>query len=227
MQEGNFNNDSTIAADYGDIDTTPANVPAPQTIDPFALYVRNEGGGGVFFEGDYLNFNGQTGVWSRGINKKPIGATVSFLCNMHEIHIGWIRLFKDDKPRREIGRIIDGYQRLPRKVLGDNDKRDWPLDQRGEPKDPFSETARKAVADFVDTYRRRDRAGKFPVVLLESRNFKNQSGGLTYVPAFKIVGWEYWNGEPAPEVQPVALPAASSPPKAITTGGDMDDEIPF
>jgi hypothetical protein len=265
MQEKDFNDDTHTAVDHGDNakfngngdvnasldtgDAAPANVPAQQTIDPYALYVRNEGGGGVFFDGDYLNFNGQTGVWSRGSNKKPIGATVSFLCNMHEIYIGWIRFAENEKTRREIGRIIDGYQRLPREVLGDNDKRDWPLDQRGEPKDPwsmeaylpmrcmqddeavvygpFSETARKAVADFTAIYRRRDRAGKFPIVLLESRSFKNQSGGLTYVPDFKIVGWQYWNGEPAPEVQPVALPTAPSPPKAITACGDMDDEIPF
>jgi hypothetical protein len=247
MQEKDFSDDPNTAVDHSD--GAPANVPAQQTIDPYALYVRNEGGGNVFFDGDYINFNGQTGKWSRGSNKESIDATVSFLCNMHEIFIGWIRFVKEDKPRREIGRIIDGYQRLPREALGDNNKQNWQRDQRGDPQDPWrpvtylcmrcmedgeavvygpsSDTARQAIAKFTDIYRRRDRAGKFPVVLLENRNFKNQSGGLTYVPDFKIIGWEFWDGQPAPEVQPVALPTAPSPPKAITACGDMDDEIPF
>jgi hypothetical protein len=247
MQERDFSDDSTTTVNTDD-GGAPANVPAQQTIDPFALYVRNEGGGGAFFSGDYVFFNGQSGEWSRGSDKESIGATVTFLCNMQEIHIGWIKLAADAKPVREIGRIIDGYQRLPREALDAPRRRDWPV-VRGEPQDPwkmvtylpmrcmedneavvfgpFSETARRAVADFVSIYRRADRAGKFPVVLLESRNFPNKSGGTTYVPDFKIVGWEFWDGQPAPEVQPVAaLPRPAQ--KAITArDDDLDDKIPF
>jgi hypothetical protein len=250
MREKEFdtivNDEATTAA--------PATVPAQQLVDPYALYLRNEGGGGGFFAGDYLNFNGQTGVWSR--NKMPIGATVPFLCNMHEIWIGWVKFVKDGKPVHEIGRIIDGYQRLPREALGDTDEEDWGVNSRGEPQDPWKEvtylpmlcqeddepvvygptspTARKAVADFVAVYRRSDRAGRFPVVLLEESSFPNTFGGTTYKPQFQIVGWEFWDGVPAPEVQPIVPPspvAAAKPalvaPKAITARGDMDDEIPF
>jgi ParB-like chromosome segregation protein Spo0J len=40
--------------------------------------------------------------------------------------------------------------------------------------------------------------------------------------------WRYdWAGEPAPEVQPVALPTTPSSPKAITARDGMDDEIPL
>jgi hypothetical protein len=242
------NDEATTAA--------PATVPAQQMVDPFALYLRNEGGGGGFFAGDYLNFNGQNGIWTR--NKKEIGATVPFICNMHEICIGHVKFIKDGKPIHEIGRIIDGYQRLPRAALGDTDEEAWGVNSRGEPQDPwkevtylpmrcmeddeavvygpFSPTARKAVADFVAVYRRADRAGKFPVVLLENRSFPNKSGGTTYVPDSKIVGWEYWDDVPAPEIQPIVPPpppaaATTKPalvaPKAITARGDMDDEIPF
>jgi hypothetical protein len=251
MQEKDFddttvNDEATTAA--------PATVPAQRLVDPFALYLRNEGGGGAFFAGDYLNFNGQTGIWTR--DKQPIGATVPFLVNMHEIYIGWIKFIKDSKPVHEIGRIIDGYQRLPREALDEADEGNWPS-VHGKPQDPwkqvtylpmrcleddeavvygpFSFTARKAVADFVAVYRRADRGGKFPVVLLESRSFQNQSGGMTYVPELKIVGWEFWEADtPAPEIPPVPPPppvAAAKPalvaPKAITARGDMDDEIPF
>jgi hypothetical protein len=245
MQEKDYDDTTTTIDD--EVTTAAPAIPEQQLIDPFALYLRNEGGGGGFFAGDYLNFNGQTGAWTR--NKEPIGATVPFICNMHEICIGWIKFVKDGKPIHEIGRIIDGYQRLPRAALGDTDEEDWGVNSRGEPQDPwkevtylpmkcleddepvvygpFSFTARKAVADFVAVYRRADRAGRFPVVRLESRSFQNKSGGITYVPELKIVGWEYWDDVPAPEVQPIVPPslppspvAAARPalvaPKAIT-----------
>jgi hypothetical protein len=248
MKERDFSVDDTTTTVNDDDGGATANVPAPQTIDPFALYVRNEGGG-AFFSGDYLYFNGQTGEWSRGTDKEPIGATVTFLCNVHEIYIGWLKLVADAKPVREIGRIIDGYQRLPREALDVPRRRDWPV-VRGEPQDPwkevtylpmrcmedgedvvfgpFSATGRRAVADFVNVYRRSNRAGKFPLVLLENRSFQNQSGGTTYVPDFKIVGWEFWDGQPAPDVQPVAaaLPRPAQQ-KAIAARDDMDDSIPF
>jgi hypothetical protein len=246
MREHDF--DDTTTEDQAASDTTSTS--SPTTIDPFALYVRREGGGS-FFDGDLVFFNGQTGKWSRGQEKNPVNTTAAFLINMHEIYVGWIRLVEDEKTRREIGRVIDGYQRLPRAALGDTDKRSWPHDRSGgDPQDPwkpvtylcmrdedgepvvfgpFSMTARKAVADFVAIYCRQDRGGKFPVVLLESRSFKNQSGGLTYVPDFKIIDWKFWDGTPAPKVQPVALPSASSAPAAITARADIDmeDEIPF
>jgi hypothetical protein len=72
-------------------------------------------------------------------------------------------------------------------------------------------------------------------VLLKSRNFKNTRGGLTYVPVLFNVGYEYWDGQPAPESAMIAVPIAppSSAPKSLPkpaatkAGGDMDDEIPF
>jgi hypothetical protein len=267
MQEQDFTNDTTTV-DHGGGDaapaTTPATVPAQQLVNPLEHYVKSEGGGSAFFEGDYLNFNGQSGTWTLGADKDPVDADAQFLCNIHEIHVGWIQFVKDGKPLREIGRIIDGHQRKPRKELGDSDEEDWPV-KHGEPQDPwrmvtylpmlmlgegdnndpvvyspFSMTARKAVADLVDVYCRSERNGKFPVVKLGERNFLNKSGGTTYVPDFTIIGWEFWNGEPVPEVAPVPISppapaptatASPAPAKAIAARkdlrGDMDDEIPF
>ena len=74
------------------------------------------------------------------------------------------------------------------------------------------------------------------MVLLQTRSFQNQSGGTTYVPDFKIVGWEFWEPDtPAEPLQPIAVPIAppgkpaaaklSAPGKPKRD--DMDDEVPF
>jgi hypothetical protein len=213
----------------------PTQPPVQQTIDPFALYLKSEDGGAAFFEGDYVFFNGQTGVWSRGSEKELIGATMPFLFLMHEIWIGWIKLADGKIVGREGGRIVDGYQRLSREALDDFEERRWPFNRRGEREDPwkkvtylpmrcmedgkpvvygpFSDSARGAIKNFVAVYRRSDRAGKLPVGLLKNRSFQNQSGGVTFVPVFEIAGWEYLDGQPTPEPQPVAVPIA--PPVAV------------
>jgi hypothetical protein len=247
------NNDVAVA--------TPAAVPALASaqpmIDPFELYLKNEEGGSVFFDGDFINFNGQTGVWTRA--KEPIGATTLFLVNMHEIWLGHVKLVDGKIVDRRIGRLIDGYVRTPVNELPDRDKRYWPLNRQREPDDPwkpttylpmrcleddepvvygpFAPTHLTAIKRFVAIYKRTDRAGKFPAVLLESSNFGNRSGGTTYVPEFKIVDWQFWDGQPAPEPPPVPLPslppgqaspaAAKPAAPADAKRADMDDELPF
>jgi hypothetical protein len=235
--------------------TALAQSPAQPLIHPLDLYLQREDGDIAFFEGDYVFFNGQTGKWSRGSDKEPINATVPFLCNMHEIHIGWLKFVPDSKPERKIGRIVDGYVRPAREALDDLEEQYWPVNRRGDREDPwkrvtylpmrcmedgapvvygpFSDTARRAIKSFIAIYRRSNRAGKFPVVLLETGSFPNKAGGTTFVPEFKIIGWEYWSGQPAPEPQPVTPPppAPAKPSvKALPKRGelsDMDDEIPF
>jgi hypothetical protein len=257
MQDLN-DNDAFDGGNKPDKPTTvvPITKTPTKLVDPFDLYLQHEEGSGAFFDGDFINFNGQTGAWTRGPDKEPIGATVMFLCNMHEVWLGWIKLVDGKIVDRRIGRLVDGYQRPPREELDDFEEHSWPRNRRsGEPEDPwhqttylpmrcmeddapcvygpFAATALRAIRDFVATYRRVDRGGKFPVVLLESRSFQNQGGGTTYVPVLKIVGWEYWDGTPAPEVEPVpikppsAAKPAALPPRKAPGRGDMDDEIPF
>ena len=74
--------------------------------------------------------------------------------------------------------------------------------------------ARRAVAQLCRIYAREgaDHQGKSPTILLETRSFKNNAGGTTTWPVFKLIGWEYFTaGVPAPQPRQ----------------GDMDDEIPF
>ena len=206
-------------------------------IDPFELYLQREDGAAVFFEGDYVFFNGQSGKWTRGPDKEPIGATVPFLCNMHEISVGWIKFVDGKIADRQIGRIIDGYVRPPRETLGDLEQRHWPLNRRGEREDPwkkvtylpmrcmaddepvvygpFSDTARRAIKSSSPSTAAATAPGSFPSCCWKTAAFQTH-GGTTYVPEFKIVGWEYWDGQPAPEPQPVPLP-----PPAPAKAGDQ------
>ena len=240
-----------------DVIDPPTTQPATRLVNPYDLFLQREEGSDAFFDGDFVNFNGQTGAWTR--RKEPIGATVPFLCNMRQIALGWVKLVDGKPVDRRTGFLIEGYERPERSSnqLDDHEASRWPLNRRGEREDPwrkttylpmrcmedgenvvygpFADTQRKAIRSFIGIYRRSVRDGKDPVVLLENRSFVNQSGGTTYVPTFKIIGWEYWDGAPAPDVQPVAVPTAPAATPAMVKlaapaaakQDDMDDEIPF
>jgi hypothetical protein len=223
--------------------------PAP-LINPFDLYLQREQGNDIFFEGDFLNFNGQSGKWTR--RKESIGATTSFLCDMRGIALGWVKWIDGKPVDRVLGLLINGYVRPPRETLDDFAERYWPINSFGTPEDPWkkitylpmrckdddenvvyganSETALNAVRSFIAVYHRTDRGGKDPVVLLESSSFRNKANGTTYVPKFKTVGWEYWDGESPGPLQMVPEPPMPTEPPAIPpplTDDDIADSIPF
>jgi hypothetical protein len=246
--------------DNYDDETKSAAAAEMRLVDPLDLYLEREPGGTDFFDGEFINFNGQTGVWTRGSKKDPIRSTVMFLCNMREIAIGWAKIVDSKIADRQIGRIEDGYQRLPREELDDRDDRRWPFNNRDEREDPwkmttylpmrcledgepvvfgpFAPTQLAAIKQLVKVFRRVDRGGKDPVLLLGSESFKNKSGGTTYKPVFKIVGWEFWElDKPAPPMTPIAVPIAppdkpatgklAAPGRKRAVGGDLGDDIPF
>jgi hypothetical protein len=262
MRNEDFENTMIDAIDHdppatvpATVKTTTATAPAgTKLINPFDLFLQREEGSDAFFEGDFITINGQTGVWMR--RKELISTTTRFLCNMREIALGWVKFVDGKVQDRMTGFLIDGYERPPREALDDYEERHWPFNRQGKREDPwkkttylpmrcveddenvvfgpFADTQRKAIRQFIAIYRRTERDGRVPVVLLENRSFPNNSGGTTYVPTFKIIGWEYWNGVPPPELQPVKVPAApaakpvlTKPAAAADRRDDMDDEIPF
>ena len=114
----------------------------------------------------------------------------------------------------------------------DDDAIDGKTDTKTDTKTGTGKGAHKAVAQLCGLYARpgADRQGKDPVVLPESRSFKNDSGGTTTWPIFKSLGWDFFvPGVPAPPVAPIAVPIPRPAPaaKAQPRHGDMDDEIPF
>ena len=205
--------------------------PGTRLVSPFDLYFEREPGGTDFFDGEFVHFNGQTGAWTRGAKKDPIGSTVMFLSNMREIAIGWVKVVDSRIVDRQIGWVKDGYERPPREELDDRDDRRWPFNNRDEQEDPWKihptcrcAASRMASPSSSDRSRPRSSrlsrtwsryssastaAGRTRVFLLQSESFKNRSGGTTYKPVFKIVRWEFWEPDkPAPPMTPIAVPIA-------------------
>jgi hypothetical protein len=230
---------------------TPPVPPGHKLVDPFAHYAQLEGGE-AFFDGDYVKLDQDTG-WIRGQGKAPIGATEAFVAKMHEARHGHIKFAKSDgesvKHRTEL--IMECPELPPCPACGNiadehDDKRcDWrpavylPLRSVTDPSEVLCFTgnglgARRALAQLCRSYAREgaDHQGKSPTILLETRSFKNNAGGTTTWPVFKLIGWEFFApGVPAPQPQPIAIPIASpsspAPGRKRAVGGDLDDEIPF
>ena len=151
-------------------------------MSPFDLYLEREPGGTDFFDGEFVHFNGQTGAWTRGAKKIPIGSTVMFLSNMREIAIGWVKVVDSRIVDRQIGWVKDGYERPPREELDDRDDRRWPFNNRDEQEDPwkmtsylpmrcledgepvvfgpFAPTQLAAIKNLVQVFQRVNRGGK-------------------------------------------------------------------
>src|SRR5262249_53583071 len=117
----------------GSVSTAP---PGMRLVDPLDLYLEREPGDD-FFDGDFIFCNGQTGAWTRGPDKEPIGPSVPFLTNPSDLRIGWIKLVDGKMVKRGIGRVADGFQRVLRAALDDLDRRSWPRDKYGDPEDPW------------------------------------------------------------------------------------------
>jgi hypothetical protein len=224
------------------------NVPA-QFVDPLDYYLQREKvDEGVAFDGTFVNFNGQTGVWSA--NKRPLLPGPA-LVNVYGTVIGWIKLEGGKiTDRTNLGFLINGYVPPDRESLGDLDESRWSYNN-GRREDPwkkvaylqmtignqnfiyapFAPTQVSAVNAFIAMFRRERvrAAGKFPLVELDARDFTNNSGGTTFAPVFRVVGWGYLDGAPAPEPPMVEVkpkPLALDKPKPAKKG-DMDDDIPF
>jgi hypothetical protein len=228
--------------------------PGTKLIDPFAAYAQaNEGES--FFRGDYAKLDQKHG-WIRGREKKSIDINEPWVAHVHETAHGWIRYpkFDGDPIRREIALIRECPVLPPCPACGyaaddhDDKECDWrsaiylPLRSVADSNDVICFTgggkgARKAVGQLLGIYARpgADRKGRSPTVMLETHSFENQNGGTTTWPRFKIIGWEFFDGTPAPDAQPVAIPIASPaeptmkalPPKPKRRASDMDDEVPF
>jgi hypothetical protein len=70
----------------------------------------------------------------------------------------------------------------------------------------------------------KDHPGEVPIVeFVDTREIKNQSGGISHEPIFKIADWT-----PRPADLPESPAPRSQPkPKLVAKRTDLDDEIPF
>jgi hypothetical protein len=245
-----------------DTDTNTAIVPAVSTsppaghrlVNPFVLF-RQQNASGGFFSGDLIKLDHNTG---KVLRTRGNDATVvepdqcRYVVNPNGMVDRWVKFVNGKPAEQKVYRTAEGEMAPEREALDDID---WK--SRGYKKDPwqrevylpmrgtdgevvaFKATGKSAISEIgelVGMYGSADRHGKVPVVQIENRSFVNTEHGNTiYVPVFRLVSWELWDGQPVPTAQPVAVPIAPPPSPARATlaapppnkGGDMDDEIPF
>jgi hypothetical protein len=209
---------STIAkADLADVFTQYADAAAPRNIVGKLL---------KFSKGDY--------VAGEGGEEVPEGTQLVAI--MDELWVGWTR-WQDGKPTESrIGRLVDSYRPAQRRDLGDDNKDEWPADDRGDARDPWQfanylvmknpETGEfytfttgtrgglNTIADLCRHYARDVKAnpGYFPIVALrsDSYNHPNRAYGRIKIPVLAVVG---------------RAPCDGSVPKQ-SLADDMNDEIP-
>jgi hypothetical protein len=231
------------------VTTAAADPPMPKLVHPFRRFIERHSSG-AFFEGDFIQVNGNTGEITRGSNKVPVGATEHFRANLHGAQEGWVKLVKGQPEERRLGLIVEGFEPPERWELGDMEKHLW--DKNQDPWKPscylplrdnagalccFSSmnvSGCDALSKLLEVYMRpgADRGGKCPVIRITTTSYFNKTYNRdVFKPLFEIVGWEYWDGQtPMPEIALIevpAEPAIKKPAPRKLPRSDMDDEIPF
>jgi hypothetical protein len=260
MKDHDFENSMNDEIDRGGTNTPKATIPATvktpsragKLVNPFAFYGEQEGSSS-FFSGDYLTLDQKLG-YLRGQDKKPVDVTQKYVTNMMSARHGYVKFpakGSDERAEYDIYLICEEPRLLPCKTCGrtakehDDDQKacDWRpavyLQVR-----PFNNAndvlcfsgggkgARVAVAELCKLYGRpgADRGGHDFLIMLETRSFKNASGGTTVWPVLRQIGLEYFiPGTPAPEAQVVELlPVKPVKPALVDARrNNMDDEIHF
>jgi hypothetical protein len=174
--------------------------------------------GTAYFTGSLLRF--VKGEWLLGQAKRLIGPTTPFLANMDEWYRGWIRWQNGGITGRDIGRVIDKFVVRSRKELGDLDRGAWESDSRGQ-LDPWQRVVYLVMRDLTtgeqavftsssgggirsvaklgkhfDQQRRRY-PGKMPITRPSSETYPHPEFGKIVDPVFTIVGWDFWEHQPA------------------------------
>jgi hypothetical protein len=156
------------------------------------------------------------GVWSwmLGDEKAPVG--VEFTVGVEALVIGWIR-FEEQKIAERILKRPGDKGRLPdRDELSMAQKSEWPLDGKGQPKDPWVKQhylpmldangalvtyvtgtvgGKIAIGKLCQAYLKNDKTR--PVVTLDVGSFRSKDYGVIPSPAFKIVAFEGIDRAPA------------------------------
>lgn len=247
-------NDMTSLPDATSPEVPPETPPGMKWVNPFAVARDKNATGGGFLRCPAVKMDHRTGALliERGKDKEKLESR-RFVCNPTLLVDRWAKWVGGKLVDERVYRIADGeIGPADREEFGlDLDKRQWPRDSRGEQRDPWSRTVylplktadgtdlcfqatgKSAIAEifeFCFQYSSADRHGKVPEVDIDSRSWDGDYGTI-FVPVFRLVGWELWNGQPTPGPKlmlvPIEAPAAPKPKALPSRRDDMDDEIPF
>lgn len=186
---------------------------APISDDPFADFAQEAGQRSIV--GQLLKFS--KGDWLVGESSDEIPIGTQFVANMGELLRGWVR-WQDNKPTDHVmGKVMLRYQPPRRNELGDLDKSQWEVDDKGNERDPWQETyylllkgygdgnddelftfaasskgGRDAIADLSNEFskgKRRQKGEVYPIVAIGTGFYLHKEFGRIKTPEFKIVGW--------------------------------------
>lgn len=166
-----------------------------------------------FIVGKLLKFS--KGDWLAGEHSDEIATGTHFIANMDELLIGWTR-WEGGRPTEHVmGHVAQGFAPPKRSELGDNDKDEWEVDERNEPRDPwqftnylllqnadgelftFTTSSRgglNCIGSLCKDYGKamRQKPDEFPVVEIGTDSYMhpNKALGRIKVPTLKIVAWK-------------------------------------
>src|SRR5262249_47223833 len=184
----------------------------------------------VEWKGDEIRFLYPTGAYLTRINKdeEMINPGERFKVDPRSYAEVWKRWDKEPGQKyRSVtdmlgGRRIDGWISPPRHLLPENEAENWPLDNNGEPKDPWQESAqivlrrsdgrlftwsaiyggRRGMGEILDIVAReaKDHPGCVPVVELGAT-----ASGQNFNSKVTVVGWEPFGEDASPPANPARL----------------------
>jgi hypothetical protein len=174
------------------------------------------------------------GSWTLGRDNEIVSADRVFCALMPTLEVGWER-WTDSGPVRKKVYWNKEFKRPDRAECGDNDKSQWPIDNRtNQRRDPWqrwdsiilvdenkvavrfmttTQGGRDAIEALCQAYGADDNSDLFPVVKLSGGRRETQHGFIDY-PIFEIVEWA------DPEAFAAIIAAATS------EQSEIDDEVP-
>jgi hypothetical protein len=145
------------------------------------------------------------------------------IAHADEITLGWIKWVDGRPDERRVGRVADKFVPPQRSELGDDDPRQWELQDDGTRRDPWqfqmtvpisrldtgetyefatsSKGGLACVGKLTRAYGRRVQEEKtpgLPIVELKADHYKHRTYGKIFTPLMIIVGWTDGDGKPLP-----------------------------
>jgi hypothetical protein len=246
MQKGNRTASQVLAQQKADAArgswAAPAVAPkapppaVPDTRTPVQAYLDEIAPSGIV--GRMVKFSGKDSGYITPDDGEKIADETDFIALCDQVLVGWQKFNNDAPPDRRMGLLYEGFTPQPQASLPDRDEAGWPTGLSGKPEDPWkhfaylplqhgetaelftltvsSQTGRRAVGTLLRHFdrMRKSNPGELPVIRLKVGGFQHKDDRIGWVPTpvLAVVGR-------APR-DSVAKPDTS-------TGGDMDDAIPF
>ncbi len=187
--------------------------------------------------GKLLKFS--KGDYTAGDGGEQIAEGTRLVAVMDELWTGWTRWENNKPAESRIGRVVDKFAPPQRPELGNNDRDEWPVDDQGDPRDPWQfgnylvlkdpETGEfftfttgtrggiTAIADLCRHYARdvKQHPGTYPVIALKADSYAhpNRAYGRVKIPVLTVVGRVVRDDTSSGGMQSAA--------------DDMDDQIPW